>query len=82
MTQEKGLFQQSQDEDRNYDAKSHLAEMIALLGMPSPEFIEASHRALLYEWPYKIHFPGGKLSQNALELYKGPFFSKDGICFR
>jgi hypothetical protein len=82
MTQEKGLFQQTQDENLKYDAKSHFAEMIALLGMPSPEFIEASHRALLYEWPFKIHFTGGKPSQNALELYEGPFFSEDGIYTR
>jgi hypothetical protein len=30
MTQEKGLFQQAQDENLKYDAKSYLAEMIAL----------------------------------------------------
>lgn len=72
------LFQQAQDADLEYNAKSHLAEMISLLGMPSPEFIERSHQALVYEWPCEIHFPGGKLAKNALELYDGPFFSEDG----
>lgn len=74
-----GIFQQAQDADLEYNAKSHLAEMISLLGMPSPEFIERSHQALVYEWPCEIHFPGGKLAKNALELYDGPFFSEDGI---
>lgn len=79
MTQGTELFQQAQDDDLKYNAKSHLAEMIALLGMPSPEFIEASHRALLYDFPFKIRFHGGKLSKNAFELYEGPFFSDNGI---
>lgn len=73
------LFQQAQDSEGKPTAKAHSAEMIALLGMPSPEFIEESHSALMYQWPYKIRLNGGELSENAFEMFGGPFFDENGI---
>lgn len=78
MAQDEELFQQAQDTNANYNAKAHLAEMIALLGPPPPEFIEASHSTLGSKWPQKIMIPGGELCENAMEMFGGPFFSDDG----
>lgn len=82
MAQKKELFQLAQRSDGRYDAKAHLAEMIALLGPPPPEFIEASHSTLMLEWPTKIQMYEGELCQNAFELFGGPFFDNDGIYSR
>jgi hypothetical protein len=78
MAQGTELFQQAQDSNGNYDAKAHLAEMIALLGPPPPEFIRASHSTLKLKWPQRIKIYGGELCENAMEMFKGPFFDDDG----
>lgn len=79
MAQGTELFQQAQDSNYQYNAKAHLAEMIALLGPPPPEFIEESHSTLLLQWPDKIRMNvGGDLSQNAMEMFNGPFFDDKG----
>lgn len=78
MAQGTELFQQAQDSNGNYDAKGHLAEMIALLGPPPSEFIQASHSTLMLKWPQKIRIHGGELCGNAMEMFKGPFFDNEG----
>lgn len=78
MAQDSELFQQAQDSNGNYDAKSHLAEMIALLGPPPTEMITASHSTLMLQWPTKIRMAGGELCENAMEMFGGPFFGEDG----
>ncbi|KAJ5146587.1 protein kinase [Penicillium bovifimosum] len=72
------LFQQAQDPTGNYNAKAHLAEMIALLGPPPPNLISASHSTLVLKWPQKIQLYGGELCENAMEMFHGPFFDDDG----
>ncbi|EER39738.1 protein kinase [Histoplasma capsulatum H143] len=44
----KELFRQVYDAQGHYDAKAHLAEMIALLGPPHPELVARSHSMLGY----------------------------------
>ena len=78
MAQDTHLFQQAQDSNGQYNAKAHLAEMIALLGPPPPEFIEESHASLVFKWPQKIRMYGGELSENAMEMFNGPFFDDNG----
>lgn len=78
MAQDTELFQQAQDSKGNYDAKSHLAEMIALLGSPPAAMVAASHSTLTLQWPTKIRVPGGELSENAMEMFGGPFFDENG----
>lgn len=53
--------------------------MIALLGMPSLEFIEKSRSTLKFEWPQEIRVNGGELARNAHDMFGGPFFDGNGI---
>ncbi|KAJ5161763.1 CMGC protein kinase [Penicillium capsulatum] len=46
MAQDSELFQQAYGANRMYDAESHLAEMIALLGPPPSSMIAESHATL------------------------------------
>jgi hypothetical protein len=79
MAQGTHLFQQAQDSERRPTARAHLAEMIALLGMPSLEFIEKSRSTLKFEWPQEIRVNGGELARNAHDMFGGPFFDGNGI---
>lgn len=79
MAQGTELFQQAHDSNGQYNAKAHLAEMIALLGPPPPEFIEESHSTLLLQWPEKVRMNvGDGLNGNAMEMFNGPFFDEKG----
>lgn len=40
MIEGKELFRHIHDQEGRYDAKLHIAEMIALLGLPPPEIIQ------------------------------------------
>ncbi|KAJ5561753.1 serine/threonine-protein kinase [Penicillium sp. DV-2018c] len=73
------LFQQVVDADGKYDAKSHLAEMIALLG-PPPKALLAKSEAIseLGNWPSPVRNDTGKLCNNAQEFFDGPFFDEEG----
>ncbi|KZF26771.1 protein kinase [Xylona heveae TC161] len=72
------LFQQAHDTTGHYDAKAHLAEMIALLGPPPKTLLEKADAMLRVEWPDAIQGEGGKLCRNAQQLFGGPFFSGEG----
>ena len=72
------LFNQVHDEHDQYDAKSHLAEIIALLG-PPPERLLARENAMAQRnWPDKISNEAGFPSRNAREYFGGPFLSREG----
>ncbi|KAJ5937020.1 hypothetical protein N7466_003470 [Penicillium verhagenii] len=73
----KELFQQVLDTNGQYDAKSHLAEMIALLG-PPPEALLARSKAMSeLSWPQPVTNDTGELCNNAQEFFNGPFFDAE-----
>lgn len=72
------MFQQVHDTNGQYDAKSHLAEMIALLGPPPKAFIAKSKAMSECNWPQPITNDAGELCNNAQEFFGGPFFNAEG----
>ncbi|KAF3484187.1 CMGC/SRPK protein kinase [Arthroderma uncinatum] len=78
----KELFQQVRDTNGQYDAKSHLAEMIALLGPPPGELLAKSKAMSEHNWPQPVMNETGALCNNALEFFGGPFFNAEGkFCY-
>ncbi|EAW25746.1 putative serine/threonine-protein kinase [Aspergillus fischeri NRRL 181] len=71
------LFQQVYDADGKYDAKSHLAEMIALLGPPPKALLAKSKTMSEHDWPQPVANDTGKLCNNAQEFFDGPFFDAE-----
>ncbi|KAK2855699.1 hypothetical protein FQN49_004934 [Arthroderma sp. PD_2] len=74
----KELFRRVHDAQGHYDAKKHLAEMVALLGPPPPELVTRYHSMLGYKWPEAIKKEDGEICENAEQYFGGPFFDKDG----
>ncbi|PYH75678.1 hypothetical protein BO82DRAFT_409357, partial [Aspergillus uvarum CBS 121591] len=72
------LFRQVQTADRRYDAKSHLAEMIALLGLPPKALLAKSKAMSEHSWLEPIPNNTGELCNNAQESFGGPFFDTEG----
>ncbi|KAK1147987.1 hypothetical protein N8T08_000503 [Aspergillus melleus] len=72
------LFQQVHDTDGQHNANSHLAEMIALLGLPSRELLAKSKAMSKHNWPQPVTNEHGKLCKNAQEFFNGPFFNAEG----
>ncbi|GFF73137.1 SRSF protein kinase 3 [Aspergillus lentulus] len=73
----KELFQQVHDTNGQYDAKSHLAEMIALLGPPPGVLLAMSKAMSERNWPQPVTNDAGKLCNNAQEFFDGPFFNAE-----
>ncbi|OJJ68878.1 hypothetical protein ASPBRDRAFT_57439 [Aspergillus brasiliensis CBS 101740] len=73
----KELFQQVLDADGQYDAKSHLAEMISLLGPPPRAFLAKSKTLSKQNWPQPVTNERGKVCNNAEEFFDGPFFDAE-----
>jgi len=73
------LFQQVYDTNGQYDAKSHVAEMIALLGPPPRELLEKSKAMTEHNWPEPVTKDTGELCNNAQEFFDGPFFNAEGV---
>ncbi|KZF23536.1 kinase domain protein [Xylona heveae TC161] len=72
------LFRNVHDTQGRYDAKTHLAEMIALLGPPPKEFLAKSGAMAQYKWPDALEDDAGELCSNAREFFGGPFFDEEG----
>ncbi|KKZ60947.1 hypothetical protein EMCG_04420 [[Emmonsia] crescens] len=65
-----------------YDAKSHLAEMIALLGPPPGVLLAKSKAMSEHNWPQPVTNDSGALCNNAQEFFGGPFFNAEGkFCY-
>ncbi|KAF4213392.1 hypothetical protein CNMCM5878_000026 [Aspergillus fumigatiaffinis] len=74
----KELFQEVHDINGQYDAKSHLAEMIALLG-PPPKVLLAKSKAMSeHNWPQPVTKITGELCNNSQKFFNGPFFDAEG----
>lgn len=71
------LFQQVHNKHGRYDAKSHLAEMIALLGPPPGALLTKSKAMSEHNWPQPVMNDTGALCNNAQEFFAGPFFNTE-----
>ncbi|KAB8278281.1 CMGC protein kinase [Aspergillus minisclerotigenes] len=78
LLQSNELFLRVYDAQDKYDAKAHLAEMIALLGPPPQELVARSHAMRDYQWPESIRKEDGTICENAEQYFGGPFFDEDG----
>ncbi|KAJ5205702.1 hypothetical protein N7491_003671 [Penicillium cf. griseofulvum] len=74
----KELFRCIHDQQGRYDAKLHLAEMIALLGPPPPEVIQRYQYMREYLWPEPVRREDGRVCETAEEYFCGPFFDNNG----
>lgn len=72
------LFHQVHNTNGQYDAKSHLAEMIALLGPPPGVLLAKSDAMSEHNWPQPVMNDTGALCNNAQKFFGGPFFSAEG----
>lgn len=79
MIEGKELFRHIHDQEGRYDAKIHIAEMIALLGPPPPEIIQRYQYMREYSWPQHVRQEDGRLCETAEEYFCGPFFDNTGI---
>ncbi|KAL3435985.1 kinase domain protein [Aspergillus tetrazonus] len=66
------------DQQGHYDAKLHIAEMIALLGPPPPEILQRYQYMREYLWPEPVKREDGRVCGTAEEYFCGPFFDTDG----
>lgn len=71
------LFRQVRDPQGRYDAKAHIAKMIALLGPPPQKLLARSNALALYQWPEPFKNDAGKLCNNAREFFGGFLFNKE-----
>ncbi|KAJ5796965.1 uncharacterized protein N7518_005505 [Penicillium psychrosexuale] len=76
IIQGRELFRQVHDAQGHYQAKAHLAEMIALLGHPPPELI-ARLQSMKYQWPEPVE-EDGVTYDSAEQYFGGPFFDHTG----
>ncbi|KAL4876551.1 protein kinase [Aspergillus karnatakaensis] len=72
------LFTQVVDAEDNYLAKSHLAEMIALLGPPPAKLLKKFKDRTETPWPFSASGAIDKACHNMQEWFEGPFFNDDG----
>jgi hypothetical protein len=79
MIEGKELFQHIHDHEGRYDAKSHIAEMIALLGPPHPEVIQRYQYMREYSWPQPVRREDDRVCETAEEYFGGPFFDNNGM---
>jgi hypothetical protein len=79
MIEGEELFRYIHDQKGRYDAKLHIAEMIALLGPPPLEIIQRYQYMREYSWPQPIRREDGKVCETAEEYFCGPFFDNNGI---
>lgn len=79
MIEGKELFRHIHDQQGRYDAKLHIAEMIALLGPPHPGVIQRYQGMREYLWPKPVIREDGRVCLTAEEYFCGPFFDNNGI---
>ncbi|KAH8691546.1 kinase-like domain-containing protein [Talaromyces proteolyticus] len=79
MIKGKELFRHIHDQKGQYNAKLHVAEIIALLGPPPPEIIQRYQYMREYSWPEPVRREDDRVCETAEEYFCGPFFDNDGI---
>lgn len=81
MIEGKELFRHIHDQEGRYDAKLHIAEIIALLGPPPPETMRRYEHMRGYSWPEHmlVRRKDGRVCGTAEEYFCGPFFDNNGM---
>ena len=79
MIEGKELFRHIHDQEGRYDARLHLAEMIALFGPSPPEVIQRYQYMREYSWPKPVRREDGRVCETAEEYFCGLFFDEEGI---
>ena len=79
MIEGKELFQHIHDQQGHYNARLHIAEMIALFGPPHPGVIQRYQTMREYSWPQSVTREDGRICETAEEYFCGPFFDTNGI---
>lgn len=79
MIEGKELFRHIHNQEGHYDAKLHIAEMIALLGPPPPPILQRYHSMREYLWPQPVIREDGRVCETAEAYFCGPFFDEKGI---
>ncbi|KAL1851132.1 hypothetical protein Plec18167_001902 [Paecilomyces lecythidis] len=74
----KDLFSQVHDDQGRYSSWIHLAEMVAVLGLPPRRMLDLSNERLNYKWQQPIENPEGELCYRPREYFGGPFFDRKG----
>ncbi|GAD99519.1 kinase domain containing protein [Paecilomyces variotii No. 5] len=78
IIQGKELFSRIYNTQGHYDAKAHLAEMIALLGPLPLELISRSNSSDR-KWPKPIKREDSQICETPEQYFGGPFFDENGI---
>ena len=73
------LFQHVHNQQGRYDAKLHVAGMIALFGPPPPEVIQRYQYMREYSWPEPVRREDNRICETAEEYFGRPFFDNTGI---
>lgn len=82
LVERKDLFRQIHSSNGHYSSLAHIAEMIALLGLPPKELIDREKEGLRWRFRPEVENSEGKLCGNASEFYGGPFFDSEGTISR
>lgn len=72
------LFSCVHDGQGRYDAKTHLAQMIGLLGPPPKELLARSDAMAQHKWSKSVQNDAGELCRNMRNFFGGPFFDDKG----
>ena len=82
MMEGRDLFAHIRSSQGDYDVRTHLAEMIALLGAPPKILIDREIRWSEVKWSHAVPNSEGKLCETAREYFGGPFFNSEGKSLR
>ncbi|CZS88737.1 related to serine/threonine-protein kinase [Rhynchosporium agropyri] len=74
----KNLFHHIHSSNGKYMAQNHLAQMIALLGLPPAELVARGIEMRKWNFTPAIENDEAKLCHKAYQFYKGPFFDNEG----
>ncbi|KAJ6084465.1 protein kinase domain protein [Penicillium sp. IBT 16267x] len=79
MIEGKELFRHIHNQQGCYNAKLHIAKMIAYLGPPPIEVIQRYQYMRDYSWPEPVRREDGRVCETMEEYFCGPFFEDNGI---
>ncbi|KAI9713116.1 MAG: hypothetical protein M1820_001101 [Bogoriella megaspora] len=78
LLENKPLFTMVHSSDCKYNARTHLAEMIALLGTPPDNLLQRELEGREFRWRTSLENDEGKLCDRAIDFFGGPFFDSRG----
>ena len=73
------LFTNIHSSEGNYEARNHLAQIIALLGPPPKEFILREQKMRSWNFAPALENDENRLCHKVYEFYRRPFFDNEGM---